>query len=177
MFAITPNRLSTIQRASRWLLGLFVLMSVVLVWGTLNNIVHPFPPGTRTLAGVVFQGAAITGKIEVLWLVQAVLRTALYLKIFYHLIRLMASFSKAKLFTAQNVAQVRQIGLTAICVLPVWLIVLIGAAPEIAVAQDQWVKIMPSFPGGALMTSIVFLFATRLMNKGRELQDEQDLVV
>ena len=54
---------------------------------------------------------------------------------------------------------------------------LIGAAPEIAAAQDQWVKIMPSFPGGSLMGGIFFLFATRLMSEARELRDEQDLVV
>jgi Protein of unknown function (DUF2975) len=177
MFAITQNHLSTIQRASRWLLGLFIFMALILVWGTLNRIVHPFPPGTRTLAGVVFEGAAITGKIQALWLLQIVLGAALNLKIFYHLSRLMLSFSKGMLFTAQNVAQIRQIALTSIGTLAVWLVVLIGAAPEIAAAQDQWVKIMTSFPGGMLMTAIVFLFATRLMSEGRELRDEQDLVI
>jgi hypothetical protein len=36
---------------------------------------------------------------------------------------------------------------------------------------------MPSFPGGAIISSCVFLFAGRIMNEGRELRDEQDLVV
>lgn len=177
MFAITADRLGEIQRASRWLLGLFVLISVVSLWGALNDIAHPFPPGTRTLAGVVFQGTAIAGKIQTLWLMQVVLSAALSIKILYHLIRLAVLFSKGKLFTAQNVAQIRQVALTNMCVLAVWLVVLIAAAPEIAAAQDQWVKIMPSFPGGALMSAILFLFAGRIMNEGRELRDEQDLVV
>jgi hypothetical protein len=177
MFAITADRLIAIQRASRWLLGFLIFVSILSVWGTLSSIAHPFPEGVRTLAGVGFQGTAITGKIQILWLTQLVLGAALSLKIFYHLIRLMGLFSKGKLFTEQNVAQVRQVGLTFICVVAVWLAVLIGAAPEIAAAQDQWVKIMPSFPSGALMGGIVFLFASRLMNEGRELRDEQDLVV
>ena len=105
------------------------------------------------------------------------LGAALSLKILYHFIRLLLLFSKGKLFTAQNVAQIRQVGLTLFCAVPLWFIVLIGAGPEIAAAEDQWLKIMPSFPGGALMGGIFFLFATRLMNEARELRDEQDLVV
>jgi hypothetical protein len=177
MFAITTNRLGEIQRASRWLLAFFIFISVIWVLGTLVGIAHPFPPGTRTLAGVVFQGAAITGKIQVLWLMQVVLTAAVNLKVLYHFIRLTGLFSKGTLFTAQNVAQTRQVGLTFACFPAVWLVVLIGAAPEIAAAQDQWMKIMQSFPGGAVMGALLFLFVSRLMNEARELRDEQDLVV
>ena len=152
-------------------------MSVISLLGTLNQITIPFPPGTRTLVGVVFQGAAITRKIEILWLAKLVLGAALTLKILYHLIRLMVLYTKGRVFTAQNVAQIRQIGLTYACSPAVWLIVLIGAWHEIAAAQDQWVNIMPSFPGGALIASCMFLFGGRIMNEGRELRDEQDLVV
>ena len=177
MLAMTPDRLSAIQRASRALLVFFIFMSVISLWSTLNNIVHPFPPGTRTLAGVVFEGAAITEKIHSLYVVQMVLGAALTLKILYHFIRLMMLYSRGKLFTAESVAQIRQVGLTFACALVIWLIVLIGAAPEIAAAQDQWTNIMLSFPGGALMSSIFFLFAARLTNEARELREEQDLVV
>ena len=177
MLAITANRADAIRRASRALLVFFIFMTVVSLWSTLSTVAHPFPADTRTLAGVEFQGAAITGKIQSLWLVQIVLGAALSLKILYHFIRLLGLFSNGKLFTAQNVAQIRQVGLTLLCAVPVWLVVLIGAGPEIAAAQDQWLKIMPSFPGGALMGGIFFLFATRLMNEARELRDEQDLVV
>ena len=177
MLAITPNRANEIRRNCRALLVFFIFMSVISLWGTLNTVAHPFPPGTRTLAGIEFQIATITGKIETLWYLQIVLGTALSLKILYHFIKLLRLFSSGQLFTAQTVAQIRQVGLTFLCALPVWLVVLIGAAPEIAAAQDQWLKIMPSFPGGALMGGIFFLFATRLMSEARELRDEQDLVV
>jgi len=175
--AITANRSRAIQRASRALVVFFIFMSVISVLGTLNHMTVSFPPGTRTLAGVMFQGAAVTGKIQILWLVQLVSGAALNLKILYHLIRLMVSFSKGNVFTAQNVAQIHRVGLTYACAPALWLIVLIGAFPEIAAAQDQWVKIMPSFPGEALMSGCIFLFASRIMNEGRELREEQDLVV
>jgi Protein of unknown function (DUF2975) len=175
--AISANRSKAIQRASRALLAFFIFMSVISLLGVLNQMTHPLPPGTRTLAGVVFQGAAITGKIQILWLAKLVLGAALTLKILYHLIWLMVLYSKGKVFTAQNVAQIRQVGLTYACAPAVWLIVLIAAWPEIAAARNQWLKIMPSFPGDAVISSCVFLFASRIMNEGRELRDEQDLVV
>lgn len=89
----------------------------------------------------------------------------------------MMLYFKGKVFTAQNVVQIRQVGLTYACAPAVWLVVLIGAAPEIAAAQDQWLQIMPSFPGGALIAACFFLFASGIIDEGRELRDEQDLVV
>jgi hypothetical protein len=177
MFAMTTERLSSIQRASRALLVFFIFMTVISVWATFTNIVHPFPAETRTLAGVVFQGAAITARIHGLWLVQMLLGAALGLKALYHLIRLMVLYARGKLFAAQSVAQIRQIGITYACAVPIWLVSLIGAAPEIAAAQDQWTNIMPSFPGGAMIGAVLFLFASRVMDEGRKLREEQDLVV
>jgi len=177
MLALTADRLNSIQRASRALLIFFTFMTVVSVWATLNNIVHPFPAGTRTLAGVMFEGAAITDKIHGLWLAQLLLSAALGLKVLYHFVRLMVLFIKDNLFSAQSVSQIRQIGVTYACGLAVWLMVLVGAAPEIAAAQNQWTSVMPSFPGGDLMGALLFLFASRIMDEGRKLREDQDLVV
>ena len=177
MLTMTANRMSAIRRASRALLVFFIFMSVISLWGTLNSLVHPFPPDTRSLAGVAFHGAAITGKIQGLWLMDTLLGTTLTLKILYHFIRLMTQYSRGQIFTTQSVAQMRQVGLTFACGLLVWLVVLIGAAPEISAAQGQWLNVLPSFPGGALMGACLFLFASRILNEGRELREEQDLVV
>lgn len=177
MLAMTADRMNYIQRASRALLIFFIFMSVISLWGTLNSIVHPLPADTRTLAGVVFQGAAVTDKIHTVWLMQMVLGAALTLKVLYHFIRLMVMYSRGQIFTAQSVSQVRQVGITFACSLVIWLAVLIGAWPEIAAAQEQWTSIMPSFPGADLMGAFLFLFAAGIMDEGRKLRDEQDLVV
>ena len=177
MLAITANRLSTIQRASRALLIFFIFVSVISLWWMLASIAHAVPSDSRTLAGVVFEGTAITAKIQGLWLLQMVLSAALNLKILYHFIRLMVLYSTGQLFTTQSVAQIRVIGLTFACGVAIWLIALIGAAPEILAAQDQWTNVMPSFPGGAIMGACLFLFASRIMDEGRKLREEQDLVV
>lgn len=177
MLATTPARLSTIQRTGRALLVFFIFMSVISLWSTLAGVAHPVPADSRTIAGVVFQGAGITDKIQTLWLVQMLLGAALTLKILYHLVRLSLLYYKGEVFTARNVAQIRQIGLTYAGALVIWFAVLVAAWPEISAAQDQWTSVMPSFPGGALVAAFLFLFASRIVNEGRELREEQDLVV
>ena len=177
MLAITADRLGTIQRTSRALLIFFIFMSVISLWGMLNSIAHPFPADSRTVAGVVFQGPAITGKVQGVWLVQMALSAVLSLKVLYHLIRLMIVYAKGKLFTTESVARIRLIGLTYACGPLIWLVGLLGVAPEISAAQDQWTSILPSFPGDALLAACLFLFASRIMDEGRKLREEQDLVV
>lgn len=171
------NRLQVIQRASRWLRVLLILLGILLLINKINTLLQPFPADARTLVGVVFQGAAVTGKIRVLWFAQVALGTVLQVAILYGIIRLLELYSRGTLFTAKHVARLRQIGLTCAFAPAIWLMVLIGAWPEIAAAQDQWVRVMPSFPGGAILGSCIFMFASRLMNEGRELRDEQDLVI
>ncbi len=177
MLAMTADRLNTIQRASRALLIFFIFMSVIHLWSTIATIAHPFPAGNRSLAGVVFEGAAITDKIHGLWVTQMVLSAALTLKILYHFVRLMLLYAKGRIFTAQSVAQLRQVGLTFAFGIVVWLVVLMGAWPQIRAAEDQWLNIMPSFPGGSIIGACVFLFASRIMDEGRKLREEQDLIV
>ncbi len=177
MLAMTPQRLALIRRASRWLQFLFVFLSLFFLVNRLSTLLNPSPSDLRTLDGVVFQGTAITGRIQILWLAQVALGAALSLKVLYHLIRLLGLYANGKLFTAHNVAQLRQIGITFAFAPVVWLVGLIGAWPEIAAAQDQWLKIMPTFPGGALIAGCIFLYGSRIVNEGRELRDEQDLVI
>jgi Protein of unknown function (DUF2975) len=177
MVASSASRLARIQRASRQLRGLCIILGVLTLAGMLNSMIHPVPPDSRTLAGIVFHGASLTDRIRHLWLLQTALYAAVNLKILYHLIRLLGLFAAGKIFEAANVAQVRQLGLTFMYGTVAWIIVLISAAPEIAAAQDQWVKIMPASPIGSFITGGVLLFASWVINEGRELRDEQNLVV
>jgi DNA-binding Xre family transcriptional regulator len=41
------------------LLVFFIFMSVISLLGMLNQLMHPVSPGTRTLAGVVFQNLSV----------------------------------------------------------------------------------------------------------------------
>ena len=177
MLALTVDRMSSIQRKSRALLIFFIFMSVISLWSTLANIAHPFPADSRAVAGVVFAGTEITPKIHGLWLTQMLLGAALTLKTLYHFIRLMILYAKGQIFTTASVSHIRQAGITYAFGLGIWLIGLIGAAPEIAAAQDQWLSIMPSFPLGAIVAASLFLFASRIMDEGRKLREDQELVV
>jgi hypothetical protein len=177
MLAMTADRMGSIQRASRALLIFFIFISVISLWSTFAAIAHPMPADSRTLAGVVFAGAAITPKVQGLWLMEMVLGAAVSFKVLYHFIRLMMLYARGSIFTARSVGHIRHVGLTYACGIVIWLLVLIGAAPEIAAAQDQWLNVLPSFPGGALIAACLFLFASRIMDEGRKLREEQDLVV
>jgi hypothetical protein len=177
MLTVNPSKLGSIQRASRALLVFFIFISVISLWGTYAGIAHPNPADTRTLAGVEFHGEAVTAKIQGLWLAQMLLGAAVSLMILYHLIRLMVSYARGQLFTSSSVAHLRKIGITYAAAVAVWLVPLIGAASEIAAAQEQWVNILPSCPAGAILAACFFLFASHLMDEGRKLREEQDLVV
>jgi hypothetical protein len=172
-----PSRLRVIQGASRWLQALLVLLAALLVINRIDVLMHPFPADTRMLVGVVFHGTAITHKIQILWIAQLGLAAALSLKVIYHLIRLLGSLSRDPLFTKQQVAQVRRVAITLAFAPAIWLALVIGTWPEIVAAQDQWVNVMPSFPGDAVIGSCVVMFASHLMNEGRDLRDEHDLVI
>jgi hypothetical protein len=178
MPAIDPARLRKIQRASRELRLFFIVLFVIVMLGALTRLARPNPHGAKVaVAGIIFQGTSLTGKIHVLWVLQHVLGAAIGLWIFYLLPRLLGLYSQGKIFTAQNVAFIRRIGLSLFCFPLVWLLGLIGAAPEIAAAQTQWTQILPSCPFNALIEGAVILFAGWIMNEGRELREEQDLVV
>ena len=177
MLAMTAERKNSIQRASRALLIFFIFMSVITLWSGLANFAHARPTDSLTLVGIVFEGPAITDKVHGLWLAQLALGAAIGLKVLYHLIRLLVLQMRGQVFTAQNVSQIRQIGLTYIGAMVVWLLMIVLAWPEIAAAQDQWTHVMPSFPGDALVAAFLFLFASRIVDEGRELREEQDLVV
>lgn len=178
MPVIDPTRLRRIQRASRELRTLFIVLFVLSVLGTAITLTHPRAQAAKVvLAGIVFQGASLTGKLHVLSLAQHVLGTVIYLVAFYHLIRLLGLYAQGRLFTTQNVVHIRRLGLSFMCFALVWLVGLIGAAPQIAAAQDQWSRILPSFPFSSLINGGVILFAGWIMNEGRELREEQDLVI
>ena len=108
------RRLHTIQRASRWLQALLILLAVLFVINRINVLMQPVPADTRTLVGVVLHSGTITGKIQILWIAQLALAATLTLKVTYHLTRLLGLFSRGELFTAQQVAQVRQVAISKI---------------------------------------------------------------
>ena len=170
------RRLRAIQRASRWLQILFILLAVLFVINRISVLTQTLPTDTHTLDGVAFHGSALTNNIQILWIARLALGAALTLKAIYHLIRLFGLFRREKMFTPQQVAQVQQVALTLAFAPAMWALVLICVWPEV-VAQELYANVIATFPGGALIASGIALLASRLMNEGRELRDEQDLVI
>ncbi len=169
-----PTQLQAVQRASRSLRRFFM----VLFGGTLlGSLALLFGQRTITLAGIAFAGDAVTGKIQTLWVIESVLTAAVLLKGLFHLIRLFGLYADGKIFTRENVRQIRQLGITLLLMPAVWLLVVLAAVPELTNVPDVLVRLVPSFPGMALIGGAIVLLVAWIMDVGRELREEQDLVI
>lgn len=116
---IDPARLRKIQRASRELRLLFIVLFVLTALGALTKLGHPNPHGTKVvLAGIVFQGASLTDKIHLLWVVQHVLGAGIALWIFYHLIRLLGLYSQVG--SSRRRRLLSSVGLVYHCSVSLW---------------------------------------------------------
>src|SRR5262245_8660163 len=116
-----PNRtLEDIKRVSRRLRLLFILIAAGTLLGTLAKISTPHEQ--ISIAGVQFMGDALPAPVQMLWIAANALTAAVLLKLFFHLSRLFGLYAEARIFTEQNVAQIRQIGISLLLLPVVWLV-------------------------------------------------------
>jgi hypothetical protein len=175
MSKFAPARLEDVERVSRRVKQFFLLVAVLTVLGTLATLFgEPVP---ISLVGLGFHGEAVTAKVQTLWVIETVLSATIALKVFYHLIRLFGLYAEGKIFTPANVLQMRQVGLTLLLAPALWIIVFIVSLPEVASMSDEWVRIVPSFPGNGLVGGAIVVLVSWIMDVGRELRDEHDLVI
>jgi hypothetical protein len=171
-----PDQLKQLKRISLSLKRLFIFLFALTVFGVIARLLVPSAESI-TLVGVPFSGEMITTKIYALSIIAALLSAALAMKAYFHLIKLFSLYAQAKVFTADNVAQIRQLGITLMLAPAVWLAVLLAAMPEIAAATAGWLGIMPSFPGNQLIVGGIVILISWIMDVGRQLRDEHDLVI
>lgn len=171
-----PAKLEDVQRVSKSLRYFFMFAAALTVLGLFAAI---FGPEARTieLAGTVFPPESATVKIEIVWLARTVLGAAIYLKAFFHLIKLFGLYAEGRIFTLDNVRQIRQLGITMLLLPAVWILVLLAVLPEVAGAENGLIRIMPSFPMLAGLGGGIVLLIAWIMDVGREMRDEQELVI
>jgi hypothetical protein len=172
----TNHKLEDIKRVSRRLRFLFMLIAAGTLLGTLAKVFGT-PPTTITLAGLQFTGEAITGAVWTLWIASSVLTAAVLLKLFYHLIKLFGLYAEAMIFTEQNVAQIRQIGISLLLLPVVWLVASGFAVSQAGTSADFWSLALGSFPFAGLIGGGAILPIAWIMDAGRKLREEQDLVI
>jgi hypothetical protein len=188
MTAETVTRLQKVKKYSaslRNLFGFFFVLSI-LGWLARMRLAWSGPkPGERDvveIAHLVFTGDPVPTDVRILAYVYFTLVLAISLKIFFHLIRLFALYAEGKIFSAANVHQIRQVGYTVLISPVLWLLSLFI---PLFVATDG-VSITTSPSAGLLNIGGVFnqvilgtilIVIAWIMDVGRELREEQDLVV
>jgi DUF2975 family protein len=173
----TPSnkKLEDIKRVSGQLRLLFILIAAGTVFGTFAKLFMPH--ASVTLAGVQFTGEAVTGAVWMLWIAANVLTAAVLLKLFFHLIRLFGLYAQAQIFTQQNVAQIRQIGVSLLLLPVVWLLACGFAVSQLDPSTSFWTLLLGSFPFGGLIGGGAILPIAWIMDAGRKLREAQDLVI
>jgi hypothetical protein len=169
------RKLEDIKRVSRQLRLLFILIAAGTALGTLAKLFTPH--ATITLAGVQFTGDGAGGAVWGLWITSTVLTTAVLLKLFFHLIRLFGLYSEAQIFTQQNVAQIRQIGISLLLLPVVWAVSCGFAVSQAETSQDFWSLLVGSFPFGGLIGGGAILPIAWIMDTARKLREQQELVI
>jgi hypothetical protein len=172
----SPPKLKEVKRVSRSFRLFFMCLFVLTIAGLLASLFGPERPPVE-LAGTVFAPEAVTDRIRTLWVIERVLRSLVALKAFFHLIRLFGFYAEGRIFTRDNVAQLRQLGVTMLLLPAIWLLIVVAAVPQIAGTDDGWIRAMASFPMMAGLGGAIVMLIAWIMDVGRELRDEQDLVI
>ena len=172
----STTRLREVQRVSRTLRAFFILTFVLTVLGLLAALFGPEPRPIE-LVGSVFAPELVTAKLRFVWFTKTVLRAAVALKAFYHLIRLFGLYADGRIFTARNVGQIRQLGVTLLLLPALWVLVLLAVVPEIAATDNGWLNLLPSFPMTAGLGGGIVIMLAWIMDVGRDLRDEHELVI
>jgi hypothetical protein len=188
MAADTAARLQKVKKYSASLRNLFVFFFVlsILGWFARLRLAWTGPkPGEHDvveIAHLVFTGDPVPAEVRVIAYVYFTLVLAISLKIFFHLIKLFALYAQGKIFSAENVHQIRQVGYTILISPALWLLSLL--IPLFVASDGMSITTSPSAGllnvGGVfsqIFLGTIILVVSWIMDVGRELREEQDLVV
>jgi hypothetical protein len=184
----TAEKLKQVQRYStslqRLFKFLFALGAIAVVIAALLILTgaEPFDANVR-IGSAVYSGDSISGTIRVIAIVGLALGAGIALKLNFHLIKLFGLYAQGDIFTADNVRQIRQIGITVLLIPALWLLgviapLLVGvAAYEAGSTTTTFMMILPSTPFDEVIAGTIIIVISWIMDVGRELREEQDLVV
>jgi hypothetical protein len=188
MVTDTAERLRRVQRYSASLRSLFLFLFVLgaAVWMivsiiTLEGAIHPRPDPSIRIGNTEYSGGAVTGSLRAIGYVYASLTVAVALKLTFHLVRLFSLYADGKIFSAENVRQIRQIGVTVLLFPAAWIVGLVLPAilPAVGVTGAGGPPVFAQFVGSvqSVIFGLIVIIVSWIMDVGRQLREEQDLVV
>jgi bacteriorhodopsin len=187
---MTPETAAKLQKVKKYSASLrnlfrFFFVSVILGWFARMLVAwtgpKPSEPDVVEIAHLVFTGDSVPAEVRVIAYAYFTLGLAISLKIFFHLIKLFALYAQGKIFDAENVHQIRQVGYTILISPILWLLTLF--IPLFIATDGVTVATSPNLGlniGGVfneVILGTIILVVSWIMDVGRELREEQDLVV
>ncbi len=182
---MTPEaaqRLEKVQKYSgsfrRLFRFLFVVVALALVVQTLLIVTGAEPYGASVRIGnTEYSGDPIPFVIRAIAWLGTTLSLGVLLKLNFHLIKLFGLYADGRLFNRENVHQIRQIGITVLLFPALWVLGLI--VPGFLPTDDVARSVMSSgqHPFAELIVGAIIIVVAWIMDVGRELREEQDLVV
>ena len=157
---------------------LFVVVALALLVQALLIVTGAEPYSASVRVGnTEYSGDPIPLVIRTSAWLGTTLGLAVLLKLNFHLIKLFGLYADGKLFNRENVHQIRQIGITVLLFPALWVLGLIvpGFLPTDDVARS--VVSSGQHPFTELIVGAIVIVVAWIMDVGRELREEQDLVV
>ena len=186
----TEKKLEKVRKYSASLRSLFRFFSVIVVIamiiGTVFLLTTSSEDTTFALLDMRFTGAELTPTIRVLAGIHLAIVFAILIKLLHHLAALFGLYAEGMIFTADNVAQIRQIGISVFLFCASWIYVIVARLvlftmrhpiPPYVPREDTIGFTADSLPLFSLIAGIIIIVISWIMDVGRELREEQDLTV
>jgi hypothetical protein len=184
MTVSSEARLKQVQRygtALRRLCKFLFITTAVGGIAAIGLLVFSTSPDTSMLIGTAtYTADTLTLFGRAVGVTTVVLGVGLVLRLCFHMIRLFDLYASGRIFTDENVRHMRQIGVTVFLFSAYWLVDLaLQFVPPSALASSATREVMINLniPFGIVILGTVIVFFSWIMDVGRELREEQDLVV
>lgn len=185
-------QLEKIKRYSRSLKRVFMFLIVMFTLAACVSVLVIVLSGhsPETQRTIDFDGrfafdwnqAPMTAKV---WTIGCLLAVyAIGIKIVYHLAKLFGLYADGHIFTIENVRQIRLVGILLMAFALVWLLTLpIPAMVDTTTAAEASGRMLsigvglPAQPAAQLFFGSIVVFVSWVMDVGRRLREENDLIV
>ena len=138
---------------------------------------------TIDFVGLSYSGDAITWPVKIVIAIGIALIFAIIISLLHNLAKLFAHYSQGEIFTAGSVRRIRDIGIAVFMFIAVWIYALVGAyilqllERGTTLQQTRTIGIGIPGPFAIVLTGIIIIIVSWVMDVGRELREEHDLTV
>lgn len=182
-------KLAQVRKYSASLRSLFsFLQFVVVIGGCISVLLLLLTSGEDTgvaIGDMVFRGDELTPTVRILGVFTVLIGFGIAVKLVRHLRNLFSLYAEGRIFTGENVAQIRQIGISILLFGSIWvwtiaarlvLFALDHPIPQYEAGREA-IGLTVNLPLATVVGGIIVIVISWIMDVGRELREEQDLTV